>query len=102
MGGYVQSGIRYTGNKKGNHMNAISVKTVPAWVGKALAILSVAFAWALPWSPFLAIAALKTTTQLPGWRRLAIAGAILSASISIVIGLLMLIGLIGIWWQLSS
>jgi len=83
-------------------MNAIRMTTVPAWVGKALAVLSVAFAWALPWSPFLAIAALKTTTQLPGWRRLAVVGAILSATISITIGLLMLIGLIGIWWQLRS
>ncbi len=83
-------------------MNAVSISTIPAWVGKALAILSVAFAWVLPWSPFLAIAALKTTTQLPGWRRLAIAGALLSVAFSIAIGLLMIIGLIGIWWQLGG
>ena len=83
-------------------MNAISVTTVPAWVGKVLAILSVAFAWVLPWSPLLAIAALKTTTQLPGWRKLAVAGAILSAAISIAAGLLILIALMRIWWQLGG
>jgi hypothetical protein len=77
-------------------VNAICVKTAPTWVGKTLAVLSVAFAWVLPWSPILAIAALKTTTQLPRWHKLAVVGAILSAAISIAVGALILTGLIRI------
>ena len=81
-------------------MNAVRVTTVPVWVGKALAILSVAFAWALPWSPLVAIAALKTTTQQPGWHRIAVVGAVLSAAISIAVGVIMLFGAIWIWMNL--
>jgi hypothetical protein len=89
-----------TCDKKGNHMSAVSMTTVPAWVGKTLAILSVAFAWVLPWSPLLAIAALKTTTQQPGWHRVAVVGAILSAAIGIALGAIMLSGAIWIWVNL--
>jgi hypothetical protein len=81
-------------------MNAISVRGVPAWVGKALAVLSIAFSWALPWSPLLAVAALKTTKQQPRWHKLAIVGAILSVVISIAVGAIMLSGAIWIWLNL--
>jgi hypothetical protein len=87
-------------HKKGNHMNAVRAATVPAWVGKALAILSVAFAWVLPWSPLLAVAALRTTTQQPRWYKLAVVGAILSVVISIAVGAIMLSGAIWIWLNL--
>jgi len=81
-------------------MNAISMTTVPTWVGKALAILSVAFAWALPWSPFLAVAALKTTTQQPRWHKLTVVGAILSMVMSLAVGAIMFSGAIWIWLNL--
>lgn len=66
-------------------MKAVSMTTVPVWMGKALAVLSVGFFWILPSSPFIAIAALMMTVQVPGWpRKLAIAGAVLSAAFTIV------------------
>ena len=73
-------------------MNALSVRAVPDWIGKSLAILSVAFFWVLPWSPLLAIAALFATSQSPGWpRRVAITGAVLSAAITIASAIMIVI-----------
>lgn len=60
-------------------MNAKSM-AVPAGVaGKIFAVLSVATFWLLPFSPFVAIAALAATRHLAGWpRSLAKMGAVLT------------------------
>ena len=49
-------------------MNAVSFPIAPSWVGKSLAIISVAFFWCLPWSPLVAIAALIATRRIPAGR----------------------------------
>jgi hypothetical protein len=65
-------------------MNAISIRTAPVWATKLLAILSVTFFWVMPYSPLISIAALLATNQSSGWPRMfAVAGAILSAALTI-------------------
>ena len=55
-------------------------KAAPAGIaGRILAVLCVAGFWVLPFSPFVAIAAVATTRHSVGWpRTLAKTGAILS------------------------
>jgi hypothetical protein len=50
----------------------------PTGAAKALAVLSVAGFWALPFAPVVAIGAVKSTEGTEGWaRRAAVAGALL-------------------------
>jgi hypothetical protein len=50
----------------------------PSRAAKALAVLSVAGFWALPFAPVVAIGAVKSTEGTAGWaRRAAVAGALL-------------------------
>ena len=50
----------------------------PSRAANALAVLSVAGFWALPFAPVVAIGAVKSTEGTAGWaRRAAIAGALL-------------------------
>lgn len=54
------------------------------WIARLLAVSSVGFFWALPLSPFVSIAALSATKGAPATprRKLAIAGAILCATLT--------------------
>lgn len=59
-------------------MNAESIAGPAGMVGKVVAVVSVAIFWLLPFSPFVAIAAVATTRHSPGWpRTLAKTGTIL-------------------------
>lgn len=59
-------------------MNAESTSVRQSTITNALAILSVATFWAIPFSPFVAMAALHRTKSTIGWaRRLSISAAIL-------------------------
>ena len=79
-------------------MNAVSFPFAPAWVGKLLAILSVTFFWCLPWSPVVAIAAIIATRQASGWpRKLAVAGATLSAALTIVFAIAICWSAVKVW-----
>jgi hypothetical protein len=72
-------------------MNAIRIRTAPGWGIKLLAILSATFFWLLPYSPLIAIAAVLATNQSQGWpRKLAVAGAILSAALTIALSAIVL------------
>ena len=67
-------------------MNPESRVVHPGFVAKALAILSVASFWAIPFSPFVAMAALARTKCSAGWaRRLSVAGALLCSTYTIAI-----------------
>jgi hypothetical protein len=60
-------------------MSTESIATPAGIVGKILAVLCLAGFWVLPFSPFVAIAAVATTRHSAGWpRTLAKTGAILS------------------------
>ncbi len=58
------------------------------FTGRVLAALSIVFCWLLPYSPFLSIAALKATESARGTyrRKLAVAGAVLSAFLTVLLG----------------
>jgi hypothetical protein len=57
---------------------------------KGLALLSVATFWLLPFSPFVAMAALAATKRSVGWpRKLAIVAALLCVGYTIAIALLL-------------
>lgn len=59
-------------------MNAETRSASGGIVGTLLAVLSLATFWLLPFSPFVAIAAVTATRQSPGWPQiLARVGAIL-------------------------
>ena len=59
-------------------MNPESVVVPPGRVTIALAVFSLATFWALPFSPFVAIAALMRTRRSVGWpRTLSVAAAVL-------------------------
>lgn len=76
-------------------MNAESISEPNAVVGKLLAVLSVATFWLVPFSPFVAIAAVLTTRKSPGWQRsLSRTGAILSVVCTVMFAALFL-------WMLS-
>ena len=50
-------------------MNAESIAAPAGVLSKFLAVLCLAVFWAMPLSPFVAIAALTTTRQSTGWPR---------------------------------
>ena len=59
-------------------MNPESTVVHPGLVTKALAVCSIATFWMIPFSPFVAIAALVRTKHTVGWpRRLSVAAAVL-------------------------
>ena len=59
-------------------MNAESIVRPAGMVGKVFAVMCMAMFWLLPFSPFVAIAAVATTRDTAGWpRALAKTGAIL-------------------------
>ncbi len=59
-------------------MNRESTVFHPGVVTKALAVCSIATFWMLPFSPFVAIAALIRTKHTEGWpRRFSVAAALL-------------------------
>ncbi len=59
-------------------MNAESIAGPAGMVGKVFAVICMAIFWLLPFSPFVAIAAVATTRDSAGWpRTLAKTGAIL-------------------------
>jgi hypothetical protein len=59
-------------------MNLESTVVHPGLVTKALAVCSIATFWMIPFSPFVAIAALVRTKHTAGWpRRLSVAAAVL-------------------------
>jgi len=73
-------------------MNAQSIARPEGMVGKVFAVICMAIFWLLPFSPFVAIAAVATTRDTAGWpRALAKTGAmlwwILGAVIAVVVGL---------------
>jgi Na+/H+-dicarboxylate symporter len=59
-------------------MNAESIARPAGMVGKVFAVICMAIFWLLPFSPFVAIAAVATTCDTAGWpRALAKTGAML-------------------------
>jgi hypothetical protein len=63
---------------KADIMNPESSVVRQGVTAKALAIFSIATFWAVPFSPFVTIAALKRTKKSNGWpRRLSVTAAIL-------------------------
>ncbi len=67
-------------------MNAVIAEPVPGRWAKALALASLVFFWVLPFSPILAIGAVSLTRGASGWsRRVAVLGAGLCASYTIVL-----------------
>ena len=62
-------------------MNTETMQAPPTVSARLLACLSVAIFWLLPFSPLVAIAALKSTRDSTGWpRTMATAGAWLSVA----------------------
>ena len=59
-------------------MYAESPLVAPNWVDRILAVLCVALFWVIPFSPLVAIAAVKKTGRSGGWpRKVARTGAVL-------------------------
>jgi predicted lysophospholipase L1 biosynthesis ABC-type transport system permease subunit len=59
-------------------MNPESTVVHPGLVAKAVAVISATTFWLLPFSPFVAVAALMLTEHSVGWpRRLSVAAALL-------------------------
>jgi hypothetical protein len=72
-------------------MHAVTLSAAP--IGKVLAILSVAFFYVLPIAPLIAIAALLATHD--GWqRKTAVAGALLTTALTLVMAISLLWGVI--------
>ncbi|MGQ0637284.1 MAG: hypothetical protein ACT4QC_21970 [Planctomycetaceae bacterium] len=68
-------------------MNAESTTTRQGIATNALAIFSVATFWAIPFAPFIAMAALRRTKSTTGWaRRLSVAGAVLCSVYTLALG----------------
>ncbi len=64
---------------------------------KFLAVLSVAGFWLLPWSPLVAIGAVRRTEGTAGWpRRVAVAGAGLCTAWTLVLGGAMITVVVGL------
>lgn len=61
---------------------------MPRAMAKLLAVLSIAFFWLLPFSPFVAIGAVSMTSKHTGWvRRLAMTGALMCIAHTLVLAL---------------
>jgi hypothetical protein len=72
-------------------MNTTVDRAVPRPIAKLLAVLSVAFFWLLPFSPFVAIGAVSMTRAATGWsRHLAVTGAVLCIAYTILVALIVL------------
>ena len=66
-------------------MNADLNANSPGCVTRSLAILSVATFWMLPFSPFIAMAAVSRTNSTTGWpRTMAVAATFLCAVYTVV------------------
>lgn len=71
-------------------MNPESTVVHPGRVTKAIAVFSVATFWALPFSPFVAMAALARTKHSVGWpRRLSVAAAVLCSVYTLALAIFM-------------
>ena len=71
-------------------MNAESTVVHPGRVTKALAVFSVATFWLLPFSPFVAMAAILQTKNSVGWpRRLSVTAAVLCSIFTVAYAILL-------------
>jgi Na+/H+-dicarboxylate symporter len=67
-------------------MNSNSLVVPQSLGAKTLAVFSIASFWAIPFAPFVTIAALKKTKGSNGWaRRLAVSAAVLCSVYTIAI-----------------
>jgi len=67
-------------------MTPVVLPAAPGRLAKFLAVLSVACFWLLPWSPLVAIGAVKLTKGVAGWpRRVALTGAYLSVAWTLIL-----------------
>ena len=68
-------------------MNAECTSARPGIATNVLAIFSVATFWAMPFAPFIAIAALHRTKSTAGWaRQLSVAAAVLCSVHTLAMG----------------
>ncbi len=68
-------------------MNAESATVRQGVVTNALAVFSVATFWAVPFSPFIAMAAVHRTKSTTGWaRRVSVAAAVLCSIYTLALG----------------
>jgi len=71
-------------------MTSRELVSEPGWAAKALAVLSVAGFWAMPFAPLIAIGAVKSTEGTAGWaRRAAVAGASLCIAYTTVMAVVL-------------
>jgi len=73
-------------------MNPESSVVHPGCVTKALAVCSVATFWLLPFSPFIAMAAVVRTKHSVGWpRRLSVAAAVLCSVFTVTCAIMLFV-----------
>ncbi len=74
------------GVSRGKVMNSESAVVRPGFITTVLVVFSAATFWAVPFSPFVAMAAVVRTKNLGGWaRKLAVASAVLSSVYTLAI-----------------